>query len=269
MTNTEHLEEQDVVSGSTERDAPERRWAYFGYHRVPEDEKEKLVLDHFNTVARHYDRMNTLLSFGLHYVWKRSAIKMLGLRPGDRVVDVCGGTGDLSRLAARASGPKGRVVLYDINRAMMKVGRSKIAKRPGAREVYFVQGNAEWIALPDGQFDAAVVGFGIRNLTSMKRGLEEMYRVLKKGGRLMCLEFSMPTASVLRWLYNVYSFHIMPLLGQILVGSRQAYTYLPESIRMFPLPEELTSTLESVGFSNVIHWKLTNGIAVVHMGVKS
>ncbi|MBI5966841.1 MAG: bifunctional demethylmenaquinone methyltransferase/2-methoxy-6-polyprenyl-1,4-benzoquinol methylase UbiE [Deltaproteobacteria bacterium] len=243
--------------------------AYFGYRRIPAAEKVKWVVRHFNSIAREYDSMNTLLSFGLHHLWKRAAVKALGLRAGDRVIDVCGGTADLSILAAKAVGPEGWVILYDINRAMMEAGRPKVAKASLTGRVLYVLGDAEHISFAAGQFDAAIVGFGIRNLTRMEKGLEEMFRVLKPGGKLMCLEFSRPATALCRWLYDMYSFQIMPLAGRIFAGSRQAYTYLPESIRLFPLPQELAVILKRVGFGGVTYRNLTNGIAVVHLGVKA
>ena len=242
--------------------------AHFGYRTVPAHEKVNWVRGHFDTVARRYDFMNTLLSFGTHHLWKRTAVKMIGLQPGDRVLDVCGGTGDLSILAARDVSPCGRVVLYDINRAMLEMGRPKVAKSPFRGNIGYVQGNAEQISFPEASFDSVMVGFGIRNLTDMEKGLEEMYRVLKPGGNLMCLEFSKPPSRLFCWLYDIYSFHIMPLLGWLMTGSRGAYTYLPESIRLFPLPDALCSVLGKVGFSGVSYRRLTNGIAVVHMAKK-
>jgi demethylmenaquinone methyltransferase/2-methoxy-6-polyprenyl-1,4-benzoquinol methylase len=268
LATAEHLEDRKTSSDAPGAVRRVAEWVCFGYRRVPEHEKEKLVLHHFNTVARKYDRMNTLLSFGLHHLWKRSAIKMLGLKPGDRVLDVCGGTADLAILAARAVGLTGRVIVYDINRAMVHRGKSKADRNRLSDRIHFVRGDAECISLPQGPFDAAMVGFGIRNLTHPNRGFEEMHRVLRNGGRFMCLEFSEPTASLFRRLYDCYSFHIMPLAGELLAGSRRAYTYLPESIRTFPRPEQLAVTLREIGFAGVTYRKLTNGIAVIHVGVK-
>ena len=241
---------------------------FFGFQRVPVDEKAGRVLNHFNSIARHYDFMNTLLSFGIHHLWKRQAVNMLELAPGSRVLDVCGGTGDLSILAAKTIGPDGRVIIYDINRAMMQAGIHKVAQKPIEPRIGYVQGDAESISFPDGDFDAAMVGFGIRNVTNMKKGFSEMYRVLKPGGKMMCLEFSKPTFAPFRWLYDVYSFYIMPFLGEMIAGSRTAYTHLPETIRMWPLPDELTQILKNIGFTDVIHRKLTNGIAVIHLAKK-
>lgn len=244
-------------------------FAYFGYQPVPPAAKEKLVHQHFDTVSARYDFMNTLLSFGLHYPWKWTAVRLLGLSAGDRVLDVCGGTADLALLAAKAIGPAGRVVVYDINRAMMAAGRPKVARAGLAPRIRFLQGDAEHLSCPDASFDAAMVGFGIRNLTHPEAGFKEMRRVLKPGGRLMCLEFSQPVTPWFRRLYDLYSFYVMPLMGRIFVGSWQAYTYLPESIRMFAHPEKVSATLSGLGFTQVRFRRLTNGIAVIHLGVKA
>jgi demethylmenaquinone methyltransferase/2-methoxy-6-polyprenyl-1,4-benzoquinol methylase len=246
-----------------------REEAFFGYRRVSAAEKGRLVHQHFDTVARRYDLMNTLLSFGLHHLWKWTAVRRMGLKPGDRVLDVCGGTADLALLAARAVGPRGRVVVYDINRAMMEAGRPKVACSTLAPRVAFVQGDAEHLSCPDNSFDAAMVGFGIRNLTHPEVGFKEMHRVLKPGGKIMCLEFSQPVTPWFRGLYDFYSFRLMPAVGKLVVGSWQAYTYLPESIRMFSRPEELSAVLGSLGFTGVSYRRLTNGIAVIHLGVKA
>ena len=241
---------------------------YFGYESVARDQKTDRVIQHFNSVARHYDFMNSLLSFGIHHLWKRTAVRMMEVAPGDKILDVCGGTADLAILAAGDAGPAGGVVVYDINRAMIQAGLHKVAGKEIAPRIGYVQGNAETISFPDGYFEAAMVGFGIRNVTNMKKGFEEMYRVLKPGGKMMCLEFSKPTFPPFRWLYDIYSFHIMPFLGELIAGSRKAYTHLPESIRMFPLPDELSDMLTGIGFSRVSYRNLTNGIAVIHLAIK-
>jgi demethylmenaquinone methyltransferase/2-methoxy-6-polyprenyl-1,4-benzoquinol methylase len=241
----------------------------FGSQRVSPEDKRRLVQDHFDTVAPRYDLTNTLLSFGLQHVWKRRAVAMLQLTPGERVVDVCGGTADLALLAAQAVLPAGRLVVYDFNRAMMALGQDKVREAGLTHAVAFVQGDAESLALPDRSFDAAMVGFGIRNLNDMVQGLREMHRVLKPGGRIMILEFSQPTNPWFKALYDFYSFTVMPLVGQIMVGSWQAYTYLPESIRLFPSPGELSETLRGLGFAGITYQPLSNGIAVAHVGRKS
>lgn len=243
--------------------------ARFGNRTFKENEKVQAVMRHFNRVAPKYDFMNSLLSFGIQNAWKRAAIRMLGLDRGERVLDVCGGTGDLAILAARRVGPIGRVTIYDINRAMIQAGRHKIDPYPELANIGYIQGDAEQIAFADNSFDAAMVGFGIRNLTHLQRGFGEMHRVLKPRGRFLCLEFSRPCNPLFRSLYDFYSFNIMPLLGELIVGSAESYACLPETIRMFPLPEELCRMLADIGFRQLRYRALTNGIAVIHMGIKA
>ena len=242
--------------------------AYFGFEPVSPAEKTARMIRHFDAVAPVYDAMNTLLSFGIHHAWKRRAVRMLGLRPGMRVLDVCGGTGDLSLLAARRVGPAGRVLLYDINPRMIAAGLPKLRAATGGAAVRPVVGNAEEIACREGAFDAVMVGFGIRNVTRMRRAFAEMHRVLRPGGRLLCLEFSRPRWAWFRFLYDLYSFRVMPVLGERIAGSRQAYTHLPESIRTFPLPGELARLLRAVGFRDVAWRPFTNGIAVAHLATR-
>lgn len=206
------------------------RLANYGYQKVPEDEKTQWVMRHFNSVARQYDFMNTLLSFGIHYLWKKEAIDLMNLESGNRVLDVCGGTGDLAISAKRRVGSRGRVTVYDINRAMIDAGRKKKTNANLRKHIQYVQGNAERISFPKNHFDAVMVGFGIRNVTHMEQGFSEILRVMKPGGKLMCLEFSKPANPYFCKVYDFYSLHIMPLLGEALVGSRAAYTHLPESI---------------------------------------
>jgi demethylmenaquinone methyltransferase/2-methoxy-6-polyprenyl-1,4-benzoquinol methylase len=241
---------------------------HFGFQKIPEREKTERVRRHFDIVAHRYDVMNTLLSFGIHYAWKRKAVGLLALKAGDVVIDCCGGTGDLSILASKRVGPQGSVILYDINRMMIEAGRRKASNATARKEIAYVQGDAERIAFKSGTFDAAIVGFGIRNLTHMEKGLREMHRVIKPGGRFICLEFSQPIHPLFRLFYDFYSFFIMPFVGLLLTGSRQAYTYLPESIRMFPSPRRLTTLLGKAGFLEVTYQRFTNGIAVVHRGIK-
>ena len=242
--------------------------ASFGIRTYRESEKHLAVRRHFNRVAPKYDFMNSLLSLGIQHAWKRAAIRMLGIQPGSKVLDVCGGTGDLSILAARRTGPTGEVVIYDINHAMIQAGRHKIDPFADLGHISYIQGDAEQISFPDHSFDATMVGFGIRNVTHLKRGFGEMRRVLKPGGKLLCLEFSRPTNRLFRSLYDFYSFNIMPLLGKLIVGSAESYACLPETIRMFPLPDELSRMLTDIGFEKVRYRTMTNGIAVAHVGTR-
>ncbi len=231
--------------------------------------KSNLILGYFNSVAHKYDMMNTLLSLGIHHTWKRTAIRMLGLNSGDRVLDVCGGTGDIAILAAGVVGLTGHVTLYDFSSAMINAGRFKKNNSPIRKRIQYIQGDIQQISFQNESFDAATVGFGIRNVIDMKKGFKEMYRVLKPGGKMMCLEFSKPVSPFFRQLYDFYSFCIIPFLGKAITGSVQAYTHLPESIRTFPPPDELTDSLKNIGFLHVTHRKLTNGIAVIHLAKKN
>ncbi|MDL2268455.1 bifunctional demethylmenaquinone methyltransferase/2-methoxy-6-polyprenyl-1,4-benzoquinol methylase UbiE [Desulfosarcina sp. OttesenSCG-928-A07] len=244
--------------------------ARFGVRVFEENKKAGAVRIHFDRVAPKYDFMNSLLSFGIQAVWKRTAVRMLGIRSGDRILDVCGGTGDLSILAASQTGSTGSVTIFDINQAMMAAGRKKIDPFPDrARIIQYVQGNAEALPFPENTFDHVMVGFGIRNLTHLKQGFSEMVRVLRPGGKLLCLEFSRPVNPLFRQLYDFYSFAVMPFLGRVLVGSAESYACLPETIRMFPLPDELAALLEEACGLKEVSWQsMTGGISVAHVGTK-
>jgi demethylmenaquinone methyltransferase/2-methoxy-6-polyprenyl-1,4-benzoquinol methylase len=268
--NIEHkVSMASEIENGKERRAASGASVSFGFRKVSEAEKRKLVDEHFDSIATKYDWMNTILSFGLHHVWKRVAVRMSGIKAGDTILDVCGGTADLALLAGDLAGATGHVFVYDINEAMMRRGQAKVAASRLSERILFVRGDAEHISFPDDSFDAVLVGFGIRNFVHLQEGLREMYRVLKKGGNFTCLEFSRPDPAWFRALYHFYSFVIMPLAGRILAGTRQAYTYLPESIRLFPLPDELSAMLQNIGFSNITYKRLTNGIAIVHKAEKA
>lgn len=241
---------------------------HFGYRLVPAEQKAVLVRKHFDQVAPKYDFMNTLLSLGAHLLWKRWTVEALGLRTGELVLDLCGGTGDMALLAAARLGPRGRAVICDINMAMMEKARKKASRSARGDIVRFLQADAQAVGLKAGVFDAAIVAFGIRNLTDMEQGFREIFRLLRPAGRMACLEFSTPTTPWFRWLYDMYSFHIMPALGKLLAGSKQAYTYLPESIRVFPGPDKLSRILEQVGFREVRYRRVTDGVACIHLGTK-
>ena len=242
---------------------------HFGSRDVPAEAKAGLVSAHFTAVAERYDATNTIMSLGAHRLWKRKALQMAGLQRGWRVIDVCGGTGDLTLPALRAVGPEGRVVLYDFNAAMMGVARRKASCCDGASgRMLAVRGDAQDIAFADESFDAATVGFGIRNLTEPVRGLQEILRVLKPGARLVCLEFSRPPAAWFRCLYDLYSCTVVQAVGRYLTGSPATFAYLPESIRRFPDQEAFSALLREVGYTRARYENLTGGIAAIHMGEK-
>jgi demethylmenaquinone methyltransferase / 2-methoxy-6-polyprenyl-1,4-benzoquinol methylase len=230
--------------------------------------KAQLVQRHFSNIASRYDLANDILSFGLQRAWKRLAVKLLNLSPGEVVLDVCGGTADLARLAVSIMGGTGWALVYDFNRDMLAVGRDKVKESPLNSNLTWIQGDAENLALKSGAVDAAIVGFGVRNLTRWERGFEEMHRVLKPGGRMVCLEFSQPPARWFRLLYDLYSFTFIPVVGKLLAGSWEAFSYLATSIRTFPSPAQLVKVLENIGFTKVTCRPFTQGIAVVHRGVK-
>lgn len=231
--------------------------------------KSRLVQRYFSAIASRYDLANDILSFGLQRQWKRLAVRLLNPRPGEVVLDVCGGTADLALLAAAAMGSRGRVLVYDFNREMLETGRGKGSQDPNGNRLAFIQGDAEAVSLKDNSVNAAIVGFGIRNLTDLKRGFQEMHRVLKPGGCMVCLEFSQPPARWFRLLYDLYSHAAIPLVGRILAGSWEAYTYLTGSIREFPGPAELAAIIRKTGFTEVTCRPLTGGIAVIHQAVKA
>jgi demethylmenaquinone methyltransferase/2-methoxy-6-polyprenyl-1,4-benzoquinol methylase len=241
------------------------RSVYFGRRLVGAQEKRRLVNEQFDRVARRYDLADALLSFGLHFHWKRWGIDQLALKEGERVLDVCGGTGDLALLAAARVAPRGQAFIYDFNRPMMRAGRAKVKRSRFAESTLFVEGDAESLSFLDAIFDAVTVGFGIRNLVDLDAGLGEMHRVLKPGGRLMILEFALPAHAWLRRLYDFYSFRVMPLGAGIICGTAGPFRYLAESIRVFDPPERLAERLGNAGFSDVRYRRLTDGIAVVYL----
>lgn len=236
---------------------------------TPAAGKAAVVRRYFGAIARRYDLANDILSFGLQRAWKRRAVRCLQLQPGDRVADLCGGTGDLAILAAPRVAPQGRVYLIDFTREMLRVGQEKVRAAGLGHLIHPIQGDALRLALPDESLDGVIVGFGVRNLTDMARGFREMHRVLKPGGRLVCLEFSHPTPAWFARLYDLYSRFLIPLAGKIIAGNAAAYAYLTTSIRAFPTAPELAALLTGLGFSQVTWVPLSRGIAVIHVGVKS
>jgi demethylmenaquinone methyltransferase/2-methoxy-6-polyprenyl-1,4-benzoquinol methylase len=240
---------------------------HFGFQQVPVAEKAQRVRDVFDSVATEYDLMNDVMSLGIHRLWKRLAIGMANIQPGQHVLDLAGGTGDLVLLIAPKVGPQGRVVLSDINNAMIRTGRARLLDKGIAGNVEYIQADAERLPFPDNSFDCITMAFGLRNVTHKQTALNSMYRVLKPGGRLLILEFSRP-AALLRPAYDFYSFSILPRLGQLIARDAASYRYLAESIRMHPDQKTLVGMLESAGFERCDYHNLTGGIVAIHRGYK-
>ena len=241
---------------------------HFGFQKVATGDKQKKVADVFHSVASKYDLMNDLMSFGIHRLWKRYTIELSGVRAGNSVLDIAGGTGDLSYAFARRVGAEGQVVLADINESMLKVGRDRLADRGIAGNLETVQANAESLPFDDNRFDVVSIAFGLRNVTHKETALAEMQRVLKPGGRLLVLEFSKPRNDLLSRAYDFYSFQALPRMGSLVTGDADSYRYLAESIRMHPDQETLKAMMADVGFERVQYHNLTGGIVALHRGVK-
>ncbi|HIJ85112.1 MAG TPA: class I SAM-dependent methyltransferase, partial [Magnetococcales bacterium] len=215
-----------------------------------------------------YDLMNDLMSLGIHRLWKRYAIRRLRIRPGQQILDVAGGTGDLTRLMYPHLQGNGRIVVYDINDKMLNLGRSRMTDRGIVSGVEWIQGNAEELPFPSNTFHIASIGFGIRNVTQIEGAIQEMVRVLQPGGEFLCLEFSKMAVSMLQPLYDAYSFNVLPELGHWVANDRDSYQYLVESIRRFPDQQTFATLLQDHGLSGVRYHNLSGGIAAVHHGWK-
>ncbi|MEQ9877797.1 bifunctional demethylmenaquinone methyltransferase/2-methoxy-6-polyprenyl-1,4-benzoquinol methylase UbiE [Pectobacterium aroidearum] len=242
--------------------------ADFGFRTVARDEKEVMVAEVFHSVAAKYDLMNDLMSFGIHRIWKRFTIECSGVRRNQRVLDLAGGTGDLTAKFSRMVGEGGEVILADINASMLKVGREKLRNKGIIDNINYVQANAEALPFPDDFFDCITISFGLRNVTDKNKALRSMYRVLKPGGRLLVLEFSKPIIKQLSTVYDAYSFHILPRIGEAVASDAGSYRYLAESIRMHPDQETLKGMMSDVGFDSVNYFNLTGGIVALHRGFK-
>lgn len=240
----------------------------FGFRTVAKDEKQAMVANVFHSVAAKYDVMNDLMSFGIHRIWKRFTIDCSGVRRGQRVLDLAGGTGDLAAKFSRMVGEQGQVVLADINDSMLKMGREKLRDRGVVGNINYVQANAEALPFPDNYFDCITISFGLRNVTDKDKALRSMFRVLKPGGRLLVLEFSKPLLEPLSKAYDAYSFHVLPKIGELVVKDADSYRYLAESIRMHPDQETLKGMMSNAGFDNVTYFNLTGGIVALHRGFK-
>lgn len=240
----------------------------FGFTKVDIKEKQKKVKQVFDSVADRYDLMNDLMSLGIHRWWKRQAISRCQIRPNHQVLDLAAGTGDLSCLIHAKLNPMGSVTLCDLNEMMLQNARLRLIDQGIVENVRIVQANAEKLPFADQSFDRIIIGFGLRNVTHKDRALASMYRVLKPGGRLIILEFSHPTSAVFAQIYDAYSFHVLPFIGQLVAQDRASYQYLVESIRMHPNQETLKNMMTQVGFDNCSYQNLTMGVVAIHCGIK-
>jgi demethylmenaquinone methyltransferase/2-methoxy-6-polyprenyl-1,4-benzoquinol methylase len=248
---------------------PDERFTDFGFQRVASRDKVRRVRGVFDSVAPRYDLMNDLMSAGTHRLWKRFTLALANLRPGQRALDVAGGTGDLAAGLLRQVGPRGLVVLSDINATMLARGRDRLIDEGFVGNVGFVQANAEKLPFPDNTFDCITIGFGLRNVTDRPAALAAMRRALKPGGQLLVLEFSQPRTPGLKALYDAYSFRVLPLLGKLVAHDEASYRYLAESIRMHPDQETLLGMLGDAGLEGCRYHNLSGGIVAVHRGYKS
>jgi demethylmenaquinone methyltransferase/2-methoxy-6-polyprenyl-1,4-benzoquinol methylase len=244
------------------------READFGYERVPWDQKKRRVRGVFDSVASRYDLMNDVMSGGLHRLWKRFALAKTGLRPGQQALDVAAGSGDLAVGLARQVGKGGRVVVTDINAAMLAEGRHRLLNAGIVGNVDYVLADAERLPFADGAFHCVTIGFGLRNVTDKDAALRSLNRVLKAGGRLLVLEFSQAHLGALAPLYELYSFQVLPRLGRLLAGDADSYRYLAESIRRHPDQETLKGMMERAGFERCEYFNLTAGIVALHVGYR-
>lgn len=241
---------------------------HFGFKTVAKDDKVTKVAEVFHSVASKYDLMNDLMSGGVHRLWKRFTIDCSGARPGQCILDLGGGTGDLTAKFSRIVGDNGHVILADINNSMLNVGRDKLRDVGVVGNVHYVQANAEELPFPDDYFDCITISFCLRNVTDKDKALRSMYRVLKPGGRLLVLEFSKPILDPLSKIYDTYSFHILPKMGDIIANDSESYRYLAESIRMHPDQETLEGMMQQAGFEQTNYYNLTGGIVALHRGYK-
>ena len=246
----------------------ESKSTHFGYKTVEADKKAELVAGVFHSVAAKYDIMNDVMSFGIHRFWNRYTIEVSGARPGMKVLDLAGGTGDLTAKFSHLVGDKGEVVLADINDSMLKVGRTKLRDKGIVNNVSYVQANAEALPFPDNHFDIITIAFGLRNVTDKDAALRSMNRVLKPGGKLLVLEFSKPQHEIMRKVYDLYSFKVLPKMGELITKDADSYEYLAESIRMHPDQDTLKQMMVDAGFEQVDYTNMTDGIVALHRGYK-
>ena len=240
---------------------------HFGYQEVAVQEKAGLVREVFDSVADSYDLMNDLMSLGVHRIWKRDFAANSGVGLGDRVLDLAGGTGDIAALLSKRVGANGRVVLSDINEAMLNVGRQRLEDQGIVGNVSYAIANAEHLPFDSGEFDVVTIAFGLRNVTDKSAALREMHRVLRPGGKALILEFSKVQPEPLKAIYDAWSFGALPMLGKLIADDEDSYRYLAESIRQHPPQEELVQMMEDAGFDQARYRNLTGGIVAIHSGV--
>lgn len=241
---------------------------HFGYQKVPVTEKAKKVAAVFHSVAQKYDLMNDLMSAGVHRLWKKFTIELSALKPGQCILDLAAGTGDLAAQMAPIVGKNGKVILADINESMLQIGRERLENKGIFENVEYIITDAEQLAFPDNTFDCITIAFGLRNVTNKQAALESMYRVLKPGGKLLILEFSKPRSNILQKIYDAYSFSVMPMLGKLVAKDSASYQYLAESIRKHPDQEALKLMLQQANYENCDYHNLAGGIVAVHQGYK-
>lgn len=267
MSNINVSETTESKATSSANSASDTK-THFGYQQVPVEQKVERVADVFHSVASKYDIMNDLMSMGIHRLWKRFTIELSGVRKGHTVLDLAGGTGDLTMKFSDIVGPEGTVVLADINESMLKVGRDRLMDKGYAANIEIVQANAEELPFPDNHFNCVSIAFGLRNVTDKDKALRSITRVLKPGGKLLILEFSKPNNPMLSKAYDLYSFTALPAMGKLIAGDSESYKYLAESIRMHPDQETLKGMMENAGLVNCRYHNMTGGIVALHAGVK-
>jgi len=240
----------------------------FGYQKVSSEDKVSLVSEVFRSVAGNYDLMNDLMSFGAHRLWKRHAVNLSGVKKGQSVLDVAGGTGDLSRLFHQRVGKEGTVLMTDINSAMLLEGRDKLIDAGIVSGIDYVQANAETLPFADNSFDCISIAFGLRNVTDKQKAINSMFEKLSYGGCLIILEFSKVESASLASIYDTYSFKVIPKIGKFVAKDEDSYQYLVESIRMHPDQETLKGMIETAGFSRVEYFNLMGGVVAIHRAYK-
>jgi demethylmenaquinone methyltransferase/2-methoxy-6-polyprenyl-1,4-benzoquinol methylase len=241
---------------------------HFGFTQVNEKEKVNLVRGVFDSVASQYDIMNDFMSLGIHRIWKRVAVQLSNVREGDHVLDLAGGTGDLTTLFSKRVGKSGKIVLADINSEMLRTGRDRLIDRGITKNISFAQVNAECLPFEDNTFDCVCIAFGLRNVTDKDAALRSMMRILKPGGRVIVLEFSHPTNKITEKVYDFYSFKLLPKIGKFVAKDEESYRYLAESIRMHPVQDKLKEMMEEAGLERCEYFNMSQGIVAVHRGYK-